>query len=188
MKVIDDLQTVIQPPATPNTRFSSFSAWDEVFDQLGTRLPQDFVQYHKVFGDGFFYSRTHKLSACLSVYGGERHFSLRQSVPERLSKLRAAKERRPKSVPHPLYWEPNGLLPWGRTSNDTDLCWSVRGDLPEHWRVVVLRVAAAASESYDLGMAEFLTGLIGGKIQSALMPQGFPGAKGIAFEAWPYAG
>jgi hypothetical protein len=188
MKVIEDLKAVIQPPATPTTLLSTNSAWDEVFDQLGTRLPLDFVHFQKVFGEGYFYSRTHKRSASLFVYGGIRRFNLRQSVPERLSALRAAKERRPESVPHPLYWEPNGLLPWGRTSNETDLCWSVRGDLPEHWRVVVLRVAAAASESYDVGMVEFLTGLISGKIQSALMPQGFPGAKGIAFAAWPHAG
>jgi hypothetical protein len=188
MKVIEDLKAVIVPPATPNVVLVSLSDWQELFDRLGTRLPNDFLEFHKVFGDGYLYSRSHKRTANLSVYGGIRSFNFGNMVPKRLQELRLAKERRPKSVPHPLYWEPRGLLPWGRTTNDTDLCWSVRGDLVDNWHVVVLRVAAAASESYECGMAEFLTGLVAGKIRSDLMPSGFPGDKGIAFEAWPFPG
>ena len=188
MSAIEELQAVIQPPAVPNAVLTSPAAWQELFDRLGTRLPEDFVQFHKVFGDGYFYSRTHKRSANLSVYGGIRSFNLGQFIPKRLTELRLAKERRPKSVPYPLYWEPNGLLPWGRTTNDTDLCWSVRGDLVDNWPVVVLRAGVRASESYDCGMAEFLSRLISGKIHSELMPDGFPGEKGVAFEAWPFPG
>ena len=188
MKIIEELKAVIDPPATPNTVLTSPSAWQDLFDRLGTRLPEDFVQFQKVFGDGYFYSRTHKRTANLSVYGGIRSFNIGHFIPKRLTELRLAKERRPKSVPHPLYWEPKGLLPWGRTTNDTDLCWSVRGDLVDDWSVVVLRAGSAMSESYDCGMVSFLAGLISGTIRSELMPNGFPGEKGIAFEAWPFAG
>lgn len=186
MKAIDDLKTVIDPPVVPNSVLTTPAAWQELFDRLGTRLPEDFVQFHQAFGDGYFYSRTHKRTANLSVYGGIRSFNFGTLVPKRLHELRLAKERRPKSVPHPLCWEPRGLLPWARTTNDTDLCWSVRGDLVDDWTVVVLRVGASASESYECGMAEFLTGLFTGRLHSALLPNGFPGEKGAAFEAWPF--
>jgi len=188
MKVIEELKSVIDPPAAPNLILNSTVAWQCQFDRLGTRLPEDFVQFHQVFGAGYFYSRTHKSSANLSIYGGLQRFSLNESVPKRLSELRLAKERRPKSVPYPLYWEPHGLLPWGRTSNGTDLCWSVRGILVDDWPVIVLHVSNTASELFDCCMAEFLTGQIRGTIRSKLMPTGFPGEKWIGFEAWPFRG
>src|SRR4029079_769267 len=108
------------------------------------------------------------------------------SVPARLTELRVHKEKRPKSIPFPLYWEPNGLLPWGKTTNDTDLCWRVHGELVDNWKVVALRVASREYEEFDLTMTEFLKAIISGSTVSQLMPKGFPGDKGVEFAVWPY--
>ena len=41
-------------------------------------------------------------------------------------------------------------------------------------------------ETYNVSMTVFLKGIIEGSIQCSLLPKGFPGEKGIAWEVWPY--
>lgn len=180
---LDQLQKIVPPPAKPKSVAWNDPAWLGVFDFFGTRLPEDFVQFHKIYGDGYFYSLTHRTSANLGLYGGIKSFDLNRQIPGRLTLLRLAKEKSARAVPFPLYCEPKGLLPWGQTTNDTDLCWEVSGELVDNWPVVVLRTASKQFERYDMGMAEFLLGLFARKFESALMPIGLPGAKGVAFEA-----
>lgn len=181
---LEQLQAIAPPPPKPNCVLWNNAAWLRVFELFGTRLPEDFVQFHKIYGDGYFYSLTHRTSANLSLYGGIASFDLNRRVPERLTQLRLLKEKNARSVPLPLFWEPNGLLPWGKTTNDTDLCWLVSGELVDNWPVVALRPASRQFERYDMGVAEFLLGLFARRFESALMPVGLPGAKGVAFEAW----
>ncbi len=190
MKKIDELATVIPPPANPNVTMSD-ADWLEVFSHIGTRLPQDFVQFFKTYGEGYFSSISHSRTANVSIYAGhyagamsQHSLSFRKAVPSRLTELRLRKERRPKSVPLPLYWEPGGLLPWGRTTNDTDLCWRVQGDLVDNWTVVALRTTQHRFECFDVSMTVFLKGVIEGSILCSLLPKGFPGEKGVAWKVW----
>jgi hypothetical protein len=185
MKKIDDLAAVIAPPAVPNVTISD-DRWLDLFERFGTRLPQDFVQFHKRYGSAYFYSISHKRSANLSVYSDEASGAFEKVVPKRLTELRLVKESRPKSVPFPLYWEPYGLLPWGRLSNDTDLCWRVRGELVDNWHVVALRPGSREYEEYEMTMTEYLRAVISGSLQSRLLPTGFPGEKGVGFEVWRF--
>ncbi len=191
MKKIEELAAVIPPPEKPNITLMD-ADWLEVFTHIGTRLPQDYVQFYKTYGEGYFYSISHPRTANVSIYAGRysgpmaQSSSFRKCVPSRLSELRLQKERRPKSVPAPLYWEPSGLLPWGRATNDTDLCWKVHGELVDNWTVVVLRTAQGQLESFDVSMTAFLKGIIEGSIQCSLLPKGFPGEKGVAWEVWPF--
>src|ERR1043166_1336281 len=134
---LDELTAVLAPPANPRITVAQ-AGWIEVFQRIGTRLPGDFIETYKVYGDGTFVSRSHPMSASLWLHAGATTSPFQRHVPERLSHLRLAKERRPKSVPFPLYWEPTGLLPWGRASNEVDLCWRVSGELVDNWPVVVL--------------------------------------------------
>lgn len=177
MKKIDDLAAVIAPPDNPRITISSEN-WLSIFAHFGTRLPQDFVEFHNRYGEGYFYSLSHKWSANLEVYGRDFYYK----APKRLTELRLVKEKRPKRMPLPLYWEPNGLLPWGRTTNDVDLCWRVTGDLVDGWPVTLVRSASGGVEEYNLTMSEFLREAINGGIQSDLLPKGFPGEKGVSFE------
>lgn len=185
MKKLDELAAVVAPPPSPKIRLSD-DDWLQLFSRLGTRLPQDFVQFHKRYGDGYFYSVSHKRSAGISILGGGSRLSFDQAVAKRLTELRIIKEKRPKSVPFPLYWEPFGLLPWGRTTNDTDLCWRVHGELVDNWKVVAIRAASREFEEYDLTMTEFLKAIASGAHASNLMPKGFSGEQGVAFAAWQF--
>jgi hypothetical protein len=185
MKKIDDLAAAITPPSEPRVTLAD-DDWLVVYVRLGTRLPQDFVQFHRVYGEGYFCSVSHPNSANLSIYGGGTFEPILKSVPRRLSELRIEKEKRPRSVPASLYWEPGGLLPWGRTTNGTDLCWKVQGELVDNWKVVALRTASKTSETYDVSMTVFLRGIIDRTITCPLLPKGFPGEKGVVWKVWPY--
>lgn len=188
MKKLDDLAAVVPPPSKPKVRLDETSDWIELFGVIGTRLPQDFVQFHKLYGEGFFYSLSHKRSAGIDMHGctGKDALAFHRSVAKRLSELRLLKESKPKSVPAALYWEPNGLLPWAITTNDTDLCWQVHGELVDNWPIVALRQASGDIEKYDVTMTEFLRGICDGSICSSLMPKGLPGEKGVSWESSKY--
>jgi hypothetical protein len=192
MKKIEELAAVIPPPTNPHVTMSD-ADWLKVFSHIGTRLPQDFVQFFRTYGEGYFYSISHPRTANVSIYAGrytdamsQHSFSFRKAVPSRLSELRLQKEKRPKSVPLPLHWEPGGLLPWGRATNDTDLCWRVEGNLVDNWTVVVLHTVQCQCESFDVSMTTFLKGIIEGSIECSLLPKGFPGEKGVGWEVWPF--
>lgn len=162
-------------------------AWLAVFKQFGTRLPTDFVEYHNVWGEGYFSSRTHERTASLHLWGGASNFmSFGSNVPEQLSELRGRKEARPNAIQLPLYWEPGGLLPWGKASNDTHLCWRVRGTLVDDWPVVVLRPASRTHELFECSAIEFIARVLNGSIASELLPKHFPGLKGACFKVWKF--
>lgn len=173
---LDELTAVIPPPANPVIKLTD-ADWLRQYGLIGTRLPSDFALVYKTYGLGWFNSRSHRWSASLHL-----HFSgFVWSAADRLTALRLIKERRPKNVPFPLYWEPNGLLPWGYMRGDIDLCWRVRGELVDNWRIVVLRAVSGKYEEFEMSAIQFLARVIAGSVTCSLMPKGFPGAKGVAF-------
>lgn len=179
---IDELVAVVPPPSTPNVRMTQ-ADWMQIFTHMGTRLPGDFAAAYERYGEGHFFSHSHKSSAYLSLCAGTMSMQYLNFVPRRLSDLRVQKEKRPKSVPLPLYWEPGGLLPWATAGNQIDLCWQVRGELVDNWHVVVLRAAQGEHQVFEMSAMQFLARVITGKISCPLLPKGFPGEKGVGFRS-----
>ncbi len=183
---LDELQDVIPPPSSPRVTMTD-DLWIEVFGQFGTRLPADFVEFHQRYGEGYFYSRSHPRTAGVQLWHGSyERFSFQHQVPKRLSELRRLKEERPKSILLPLYWESNGLLPWAMTTNDTDLCWVVRGSLVDNWQVAAVRPASRRHELFECSAIQFLARVLKGSITCSLLPEHFPGARGAAYEVWRF--
>jgi hypothetical protein len=183
---LEELTAVLPPPVRPRITMTD-ADWHQLYGQIGTRLPGDFIQTYKTYGDGFFYSKTHRMSASVSLYAGALaapFCAFCVHVPERSTALRVIKEKRPKCVPFPLYWEPGGLLPWGRATNETDLCWRVRGELVDNWQVVVLRAGKGEHETFEMSAIQFLARVISGKVACSLLPKGFPGSEGVGFGVW----
>jgi hypothetical protein len=186
---IDELERLVPPPTSPWSAFDS-EAWLDLFAAFGTRLPEDFVQFHKRYGEGFFSSRSHPRSSGISLYGSLRthrrndRTSFLYQVPRRLSELRLLKESRRRSLPS-LYFERGGLLPWATATNGADLCWSVRGQLVDNWPVVVLLSSKGVHEAHELTALQFLAGVASGSVTCPLLPPHFPGRVGIAFTAIP---
>ncbi len=183
MKFLDELCAVAPPPAQPRSVAWDDPAWLELVNRLGTRLPEDFVQFKKVYGDGAFQSRTHKWYGYLDVWSGIGDASFQIKVASALGELRLIRERRPKALPVPLYWEPGGFLPCGGSGNNSWIGWEVRGDLIDDWPVLVVRPASRKVERYEMALTEFLGGLFSGRLKSELVHEGVPGKKGMDFYA-----
>lgn len=187
IKVVQELAVVIPPLNAPVVTIDSHEKLIELSDVFGTRLPEDYIQFHRAYGEGWFFSVSHKMSAGLVVFGdayriGETYrTALRHASPNRLQELRVIKESRPRRVPLPLFSEPNGLLPWGTTTNEIDLCRRVHGELVDNWPVVALRSGTGEYEQFDCGMVEFLAGVIAGTTICPLLPKHFPGRKGAGW-------
>ncbi len=187
IKAVQELASIIPPPTSPAITIDSHEKLIEVSDVFGTRLPEDYIQFHRTYGEGFFFSVSHKMSANLVVFGnvyrigGTGSTALRYASPERLQELRVIKESRPKRVPLPLFCEPHGLLPWGTTTNEVDLCWRVHGELVDNWPVVALRSGTGEYEQFECGLVEFVTAIISGRTICQLLPKHFPGSKGVGW-------
>ena len=178
---LDEITAALPPPTNPGISMTD-ADWIQLFERIGTRLPTDFIQFYKAYGDGYFCSKTHRMSANVMLYAGVGMAAFFPHVPRRLTELRIIKEKRPKCVPFPLYWEPNGLLPWGSATNDTDLCWQVRGELVDNWHVVVLRAGRGEHEVFKMSAIQFLARVISGTVTCHLLPKGFPGMVGVGFD------
>ena len=178
---LDELTAVVPPPATPSITTCD-ADWLQVYSVYGTRLPGDFIHTCKVYGNGAFCSVTHRWTAGVDLYN---HWAFwMKEVPACLWEIRDIRERFPKRVPFPLYWEPGGLLPWGRTSNEGCLCWLTRGSLVDMWPVVVIRPGAGQSQVFEMSAIQFLARAIAGTITCGLLPKGFPGRKGVFFKSF----
>jgi hypothetical protein len=186
MNPLDALYSVSPPPPDARTVAWGDPCWPELFKRLGTRLPEDFVQFQTTYGYGCFASRTHPRSMSVAVIGSITNFEFQSRSAELLTDMRLMKEKRPKSIPFPIYCEPGGLLPWGRISNGTILCWAVRGGLVDDWAVVAVRPTTKQAERYEMGFARFLAGLLSGQLAPAWAPKGLPGPKGVEFHVLQY--
>ena len=187
IKALQPLVDRVPPPSEPFVQLHGVKDWNRVFAFYGTRLPEDFVQFHRLYGQGYFYSHSHKMSANLSVFphAGTNPSGIGNGCGDAIAllhEMRLLKEKHPKRVPFELYFNPGGLLPWARTTNDTLLCWKVSGTNPDVWPIVAVRTAKGQYEEHGKGMGRFLAGVISGGIQSELMPNGFPGNKGVSWE------
>jgi hypothetical protein len=178
MKFLDELCDVAPPPAKPRSIAWNDPAWPELFKWLGARLPEDFVQFHKVYGRGHFQSRTHDYGN-MGLWAPDEFLRPALSV---LNQLRLVKELRPSSTPTPLFWEPGGFLPCTALQNESWVGWQARGNLVDNWPVLVVRPASRKVERFDMCLTEFLGGLFRGRLTSELVHKGLPGKKGVFFK------
>lgn len=164
---IAELLDALPPPEAACETGGSLRDWNRVFAAIGTRLPEDYVQFINHYGTGsvcgFFW--------VYNPFSANEHLNLLTCWTTTLSgmaSLRADPERGHDMVPFPLYFEPGGLLPWGRTVNGEDLFWRTAGD-PDRWTVVVIGRSSGV-ESFDVPMSRFLKDVIGRLIRPEFVP------------------
>ena len=187
MKSISRLLEIIPTPNEMYVRNDS-KDWLDVFQSIGTRLPEEFIQFNKTYGDGYFVSNSHRTTSSIEIFGSNKlkNGSYKFSVPEIMWNLRTIKQKYPNKIEAPLFWEPNGFLPWGRTTNESILGWVTNEENPDKWQVAILRPASKAYVTYPYSMVEFLIEIFLKKIESDLLPKNFPGKKGVAYEVIKY--
>ncbi len=155
---IEALIEAVPPPAEP---FEAFSGpWEPVEAELGTALPQDYKDFVRLYGSGYF----------MQFLGIDvprsRNPNLRLELRVRTIGDYFVHDGEP---PYPLWPSAGGLLPFGGTDNGDDLFWLARG-APADWRVVVYDRGFGEFEVFEFGLTDFLAGLATGEI----LPEEFP--------------
>ena len=138
--------------------------WGEVWKRVGTRLPEDFVEFIGKYGSG-------EICRWLWVHNPFASPEGEAFVPSMLATLGAFRELKashPETIPYPLHYEPNGLIPWGTSIDGDAFCWLSSG-LPSQGPVVVI-CRHAEPERHEVGMVPFLDGLLTGSIRSNAWP------------------
>ncbi len=155
---IEALVQVIPPPEAPTASFSG--AWGPVEAELGTRLPQDYKDFVRIYGCGYlldfmwiyvpyFWNRDARLvSVVRAIY--------RNTIDDN-------------DLGHTIWPAPGGLLPFGHTSNGDYLYWKAEGD-PDAWTVAIWSRGDLELEYLGCGLTDFLAGLATGTI----IPECFP--------------
>ena len=158
---IEALRKVAPPPAIPIAPF--MGSWGPLELQLRSKLPEDYKSLVRLYGLGsfldffFFYlpqsrDRYVRLEAEISV----------------VCKIFANDE----SLPYPVWPNPGGLLPVGRTDNGDYIFWLTEGE-PADWRVVVWDrgLILDACETFDCDLTTFIAGVITGEIRPTAFPE-----------------
>jgi hypothetical protein len=180
-KVLDPLLNIMPPPTKP---FECGTWEDWIRSQTSAinlvgRLPIDYKLFINAYGSGsindFLY--------IFNPFSKNPNLNLTHQIIHQLSELNRVKMHSGnKHCPYPLYFEPGGLLPWGRTRKYTTLYWLADSDNPDMWPIVVGGDSEAHKgevymnydiwEEYPPYLADFLASLLTGKITSRLLTDG----------------
>ena len=162
---LEFLSDLLPKPASPVDPGADMKGWVRVFERLGTRLPEDYVKFINAYGTG-------AINEFLWVYNPfsqNVHLNLQERIGPVLSGLRALKSEFPEQFPHPLYFEPGGLLPWGVTDNGDELFWET-SELVDHWPVIVIGRHEYEAERHEMTMTRFLADGLAGRLTSLIFP------------------
>jgi hypothetical protein len=155
---IEALIKAVPPPAAPSEAFRG--PWEPIEAELGTALPQDYKDFVRLYGSGYFMeflgidvprSRNPNVRLEYKVHVVCDTFLIDEDTP------------------YSLWPKPGGLLPFGATDNGDYLFWLTRG-APKDWAVVVWDRGLWQFERFDCDLTNFLAGLATGEI----LPKEFP--------------
>jgi hypothetical protein len=162
---IESLQKILPPPVEPYEAFDG--PWEAVEAELGTRLPQDYKDFVRIYGSGYF----------MEFLGIDVPRSSNPNVRLELNARLVGDSFRTlydddEYAPHWFWPERKGLLPFGGTDNGDYLFWHMVGE-PDDWKVVIWDRGGDYMDefqSFDFGLVDFLVGLASG----VLLPKAFP--------------
>ncbi|MFF9011156.1 hypothetical protein ACF087_35955 [Streptomyces goshikiensis] len=148
--------------------------WNEVSAELGTDLPQDFMELAEWY-PAFFLADF--LSLHLPDPGAEVAFA--RAMKESLESLDELHEEG-MSEGYAPYPAPGGLLPWGDSAEGDNFYWRTGGDSPDSWTVVV-ETSNGYWMTYEGTLTAYLTGLVTGTVAPDGLPSSFPGENPTVF-------
>jgi len=156
---IEALLKAVPPPASPSDAFTG--PWEAVEAELGTSLPQDYKDFARLYGTGYFMEF---LGVCIPR-SPNPNMRLESYVRSVCAGFRTLDEE----WPYPWWPHPGGLIPFGSTDNGDFLFWLARGASAD-WRIVIWDRGLGDFEAFDCDLTDFLAGLATGEI----LPKEFP--------------
>ncbi|MEU8150945.1 SMI1/KNR4 family protein [Nonomuraea sp. NPDC048901] len=149
---LEQLTALVPPPPSP---VFGVRAWDEVFADIGMRLPDDYVAFIERYGSCDF---ARWLYVCdLRLLTKERCAGL----PEEMDYYRDLREDSPEDFTLAMWPEPGGFFRWGSTIDGDDIGWLTLGE-PEAWPVIIVPHEAGQEPPIAETMTEWLVGWASG--------------------------
>jgi hypothetical protein len=170
---IETLIHITTPPVEPWETGTSKN-WEKIEKRLGLQLPQDYKAFIDTYGTGNF----DDFIIVYNPFAQNEYLNLFYALD---TFHQADEQTRLLGDPvwtavHPfeLYPAPNGLLPWGCTTNIGDtIFWQISGP-PETWETIFYNLRSGEHEVWKYPMSEFLSRLFTRQIESVLLPKDFP--------------
>lgn len=142
-------------------RNSAQLPWDTVEERLGHALPSDYKDLVSTFGTGVF----ERAVGVISPADSEASLVFFREEMNRV--LEIARNNEP--LPHRLFPDRGGLVPWGEVGDGCTLFWRTDKGDPDQWTVIYCDAEFSEWEEFDGSASEFVFELISGRIESELI-------------------
>ncbi|MFF4412984.1 hypothetical protein ACFYY8_10670 [Streptosporangium sp. NPDC001559] len=158
---LERLLALVPPPETP---LFALGSWEELFAELGTGLPSDYVAFVNAYGSSDF-------SDWLGVADPRRdgHGASMDTEGRTLGdQYRSFRAKWPEDSPFAAWPEPGGFLPWGNTIDADHVGWLTEGE-PDRWPVAIWP-RHHDDRVIGMTMTEFLWGWFSGELVGGELP------------------
>jgi hypothetical protein len=154
---VDELLRIVAPPQDPDGT-GGRNPMQQVIQRYGMALPADYVELANTYGMGHFEDngRTH-----IRVFNPFSDIDWTH-ILNLCAVERRGRETNPGSIPHPIYPEPGGLLPWAIEA-DGGLFYWLTEDSPDHWPILI--GYEDYYERFDVSITTFLACIFTRKIE-----------------------
>jgi hypothetical protein len=142
------LRLLSPPPAVP---YLGDGDWDKLFDELGLRLPDEFVTLMAVYGAGCW---SNWLRFLTPLRSGERRFV--DHVRATTDPYREFRELYPHRYGLAVWPEPGGFLPFANSIDGDEIGWLTEGPDPNAWPLIVYPRHAQQGPALPMGLIDTL--------------------------------
>ncbi|AWS45803.1 hypothetical protein DKM19_35420 [Streptosporangium sp. 'caverna'] len=143
-------------------------SWAELFAELGTEMPSDYVALVDAYGQSEF----SEWLALGDPRRDEHGFSKEAEARELGDEYRSFRSEWPQAYPFAAWPEPGGFLSWGNSIDGDCLGWLTAGE-PDQWPVAIWP-RHHAYRVIDMTVTDFLLGWFSGELVGGELPDMTP--------------
>lgn len=177
---LDALRLLVPPPQAPDL---GDGTWEDLFAELGTALPREYVALMNVYGAG---SWRDWLGFMPPLLTGERTFT--DYVADVMDAYRQLRDEFPEWYPLTPWPGPGAFLPFATTIDGDELAWLTEGDDPDRWPLIVWPRHADQGPALEHGLIDTLLAWLRGTFGAEGFPPLDPGDDPVEFARftpWP---
>jgi hypothetical protein len=156
------LSQILLPPSMP---IETSGSWDNVENQLGTKLPQDYKDFIEVFGSGII----GRFVTVLNPFSSRPGLNLIVQSKLQLAALSVLRDNFSEPNPYKLYPANGGLLPVAITDNGDVVHWLTTEDVTG-WTMVVNEARSPDFQHFACNLTTFLAGILNKSITCRAFP------------------
>ncbi len=166
---VEKLVGLLKPPLSPSEVPTELEL--AAVERELTPLPDDYKEFVRRFGTGC----VDDFVWIFNPASKNKHLCLQQQIPKQVSGLEEA-AKTADHLPREFHARWPYLMPFGLTDNGDLLFW-YRFSSANRWTIVVIAGRFEEYDSFDLGLSEFLFGILSGSLRCSCFPDDFPSRK-----------